>query len=95
MKTSNKYEMKLHPEPFEEIKSSRKKTEIRLNDSKRKKIKVGDTIIFSKRPELMEKIIVNVNGRKDYKKYPYKIPYYSKEEQDKEGVVLFDISLKD
>jgi len=88
-----KYKMRLHPEPFENIKSGKKKTEIRINDTKRKKIKVGDVITFSKRPKLMEKIIVKVTGRKDYADHPTQIPYYSKEEQEKEGVVIFNILL--
>ncbi len=38
--------MKLHPQPFENIKSGRKTIELRLYDEKRRKIKVGDCIRF-------------------------------------------------
>ena len=39
--------MKLHPAPFEMIKSGKKTIELRLYDEKRRKIKVGDEIIFT------------------------------------------------
>jgi len=83
--------MRLNPEPFELIKSGIKKAEVRLNDEKRKNIKIGDIIVFSKRPELKEKIEVKVIGRKEYSEYPTK--YYSEEEQLRYGIVVFDIEL--
>ena len=87
------FEMRLNPEPFEEIKSGKKKTEVRLNDEKRKNIKSGDIILFRKRPELNEKIKVKVISRKNYKSYSNLPKYYSKPEQKKYGVVIFKISL--
>ena len=39
--------MKLHSEPFEMIKSGRKTIELRLWDEKRRKIRPGDTIVFT------------------------------------------------
>ena len=39
--------MKLHSAPFEMIKSGKKTIELRLYDEKRRKIKVGDEIIFT------------------------------------------------
>ena len=44
--------MKLYKENFEELKSGKKKREYRLNDQKRKGIKIGDTIKFLKLPNL-------------------------------------------
>lgn len=41
-----KHTMKLMPKYFECIKNGSKKIELRLNDEKRKKIKIGDEIIF-------------------------------------------------
>ena len=41
------HEMKLHPAPFEMIKSGQKTIELRLYDEKRQKIKEGDTIRFT------------------------------------------------
>ena len=39
--------MKLHPQPYEMIKSGQKTIELRLFDEKRQKIKAGDTIVFT------------------------------------------------
>ncbi len=43
------HEMRLHPGPFEKIKSGAKNIELRLYDEKRQQIKVGDTILFINR----------------------------------------------
>lgn len=40
------HKMKLWREPFSMIKNGKKDIELRLNDEKRQKIKVGDTIVF-------------------------------------------------
>lgn len=52
--------MKLQESPFERIKNGTKTIEFRLYDEKRRKIKIGDKIEFSKLPELEEKIVVEV-----------------------------------
>lgn len=52
--------MKLQESPFERIKNGTKTIEFRLYDEKRRKIKIGDKIEFSKLPELNEKIVVEV-----------------------------------
>lgn len=52
--------MKLQESPFERIKNGTKTIEFRLYDEKRRKIKIGDKIEFSKLPELKEKIVVEV-----------------------------------
>ncbi len=41
------HNMRLHPSPFEMIKSGEKTVELRLFDEKRQKIRVGDEIIFT------------------------------------------------
>ncbi len=87
------HNMKLDSGPFERVKSGVKKTEVRLNDQKRKEIKIGDSIVFSKRPELKEKLKVKVLNRKEINAYPNMDNYYSKEEQEKYGFVVFDIVL--
>ena len=53
---SIRHEMKLNAKAFVDVKTGRQKYETRLFDEKRRKISVGDTIIFSKLPELNEKI---------------------------------------
>ena len=42
-----KQKMNLCPEPFEMIRTGQKTIELRLNDEKRQKIQIGDTIEFS------------------------------------------------
>ena len=54
------HKMKLKESPFERIKDGSKTVEFRLYDEKRKNIKIGDQIEFSKLPELEEKILVDV-----------------------------------
>ncbi len=44
---ADEHQMKLHREPFEHIKSGIKTIELRLWDEKRRKIKVGDSIVFT------------------------------------------------
>ncbi len=61
--------MKLNESPFERIKSGRKIIEIRLFDEKRQKLKVGDTIQFSKLLKLKEKISVEIIGLLRYKTF--------------------------
>ena len=55
-----KYIMKLNPKYFEYMKNGTKEVEIRLNDDKRKNIKIGDEIIFQKEPELKEELCTKV-----------------------------------
>ena len=54
------HKMKLNEKPFEKIKNGTKTIEFRLFDKKRKKIKIGDQIEFSKLPDLQEKLLVDV-----------------------------------
>lgn len=55
-----KYIMKLNPKYFEYMKNGTKEIEIRLNDDKRKDLKIGDEIIFQKEPELKEELCTKV-----------------------------------
>ena len=52
--------MKLQESPFERIKNGTKTVEFRLYDEKRRKIKIGEQIEFSKLPDLQETILVDV-----------------------------------
>ena len=54
------HKMKLNESPFERIKNGTKTIEFRLYDEKRRKVKIGDKIEFSKLPNLQEKILVEV-----------------------------------
>lgn len=63
-----KHEMKLKPSPFYAMKKGLKKIEMRLNDEKRKGIKIGDEIEFTNQ-ETNEKIltrVVNLTLFKDF-----------------------------
>lgn len=54
------YKMKLLEQPFNDIFDGSKKIEYRLYDEKRRKLKIGDKIEFSKLPYLDEKLYVKV-----------------------------------
>lgn len=58
--------MGLYGEYFKAIKEGRKTVEVRLNDGKRRKIKVGDTIEFIKVPEQDETLQVQVIELRTY-----------------------------
>ncbi|MGC8730104.1 MAG: ASCH domain-containing protein [Candidatus Micrarchaeia archaeon] len=54
------HHMHLNDDSFELVKSGKKSIEIRLFDEKRKKIKTGDTIIFSKVGDENQKVSAKV-----------------------------------
>lgn len=54
------YEMKLQPAFYNYMLNGTKRIEIRLNDEKRRMIKVGDTITFYKEPLLNESFNVKI-----------------------------------
>ncbi|WP_078552113.1 ASCH domain-containing protein [Bacillus alkalicellulosilyticus] len=60
------HQMGLYGEYFNSIKEGKKTVEVRLNDVKRRKIRVGDTIEFIKIPEQDETIKVQVTNLKIY-----------------------------
>ena len=57
------HEMRLHNEPFVLIKNGTKTIELRLNDEKRRQIKVGDTITFINRSnnEEISTVVINLH----------------------------------
>jgi len=63
------FSMKLLEEPYTRILSGKKTIEIRLYDEKRSKINIGDTIEFSKLPDLQEKVKVEVVALLRYKTF--------------------------
>ena len=105
--------MKLTPENFEQLKSGHKTIESRLNDEKRKALRVGERIEFAKLPELQTSIIVEIVSLDTYKnfselyaagheavlgttqqEYLKRIhEYYTKQEEDKYGVVAIGVKL--
>ena len=72
-----KHEMKLQPFFFEKLRSQEKIYEIRLNDEKRQKVKVGDIITFRLQPELLKSIntkVMELTYFKSIKEMLEKIP---------------------
>ena len=47
MENGMEHEMRLNPAPFRMIQSGQKTIELRLHDEKRRRIRVGDTIVFT------------------------------------------------
>ena len=56
------YEMKLNEAPFEKIRSGSKTVELRLFDEKRRRLEIGDDIIFTRLPDERERIVVKVKA---------------------------------
>lgn len=70
--------MGLYKEPMESIKSGRKTIEVRLNDEKRRKIKVGDIIEFIKVPEendTLRVLVLELNKYDTFKDMYEAIPF--------------------
>ena len=63
------HEMKLQPEYYNFILNGTKRIEIRLFDEKRQQIKIGDTIIFLKEPDLNESFKAKVTGLLRYNSF--------------------------
>ena len=60
---------RLDADIFSIIKNGVKDVEIRLYDDKRKKLKVGDKIVFYKRPEEIEKIECTITKLEKYNSF--------------------------
>lgn len=103
------YRMKLQNEPFKQIKKGTKKIEIRLNDEKRKVFKINDYIEFTNITtlEIMFVKITNLYHFENFEKlfnyfdnlvlgcgsYREMYKYYSKEEENKYGVLGIEIKV--
>ncbi len=60
------FSMKLFPSNFEDAKSGKKKRDYRLNDEKRRQLRIGDTIRFRKLPNLDEEFLAEVTNIETY-----------------------------
>ena len=65
---------------FEVVKNGTKNIECRLNDEKRRLLKIGDSLTFLKRPDDIEKIEVVVEDLKYYSNFKEMMNDYSIEE---------------
>lgn len=94
--------MRLHSEPFDRIKSGEKKVECRLNDEKRRRLSVGDRIVFENRTDgkTLERTIVTIHIFPDFESMFEKFPeekindvyqYYTPEEEKELGVVAIEL----
>lgn len=89
--------MKLLEKPWNNIANGTKKIEFRLYDDKRKNIKIGDTIIFSKLPDLKEQITVEVLDLYLYPTFKELLIFlgYSGDELDKKMRGIYSIYTKE
>lgn len=72
-------EVHLHPDVFEIVRMGKKDIEVRVNDEKRRKLKVGDTIVFLKRPNDDEEIRAKVVGLEHYDYFDTLVDNYDME----------------
>lgn len=70
----------LDPDIFEVVEKGLKNVEGRVNDEKRRKLKIGDKLIFFKRPDDIEKIEAIVEDLKYYTNFKEMIKDYTMEE---------------
>ena len=66
----------LHPDVFEIVKKGIKDIEVRVNDEKRRKLNVGDTLIFLKRPLEDEYITKKVKALEYYNSFEELVEHY-------------------
>ena len=71
------FECHLDADVFEVVKKGIKNVEVRVNDEKRRSMKVGDEIIFLKRPLEEEKIVTKITGLKTFKNFNELVKDYS------------------
>lgn len=110
------YKMGLQEKYYNNMKYGSKKIEMRINDEKRRNLKIGDTIYFMLEPERAKQLETRIIGLTVYKDFDdalNNIPieslsdkndskeeylndlnkFYSKEEQEKYGVLAIEIEV--
>ena len=70
---------------FENVKQGTKNIEVRVNDEKRRKLKIGDKIVFLKRPDEKEKIEAIIENLTYYTDFNELVKDYTIEEIYIEG----------
>lgn len=85
--------MKLLEKPFNKMLDGSKEIEFRLYDDKRKEIQIGDIIEFSKLPDLIEKLNVEVIDLYQYPTFRELLLFlgYSGDELDKKVQGIYSI----
>ena len=69
----------LHADVFEIVKNGKKDIEVRINDEKRRKLNIGDTLIFLKRPNDDEEIRAKVVSLEYYDYFHNLVDHYDME----------------
>ena len=73
-------EIHLDSDIFEIVKNGTKTVEVRLYDEKRRKLKVGDTLVFLKRPDDIEQIKTKITNLEVYINFKELIKHYEMKE---------------
>ena len=71
------FDCHLDEDIFEVVKKGIKNVEVRVYDEKRRKMKIGDKIVFLKRPLEQEKINTKITGLKIYNNFNELVKDYS------------------
>ena len=66
----------LHSDVFDIVKNGKQDIEVRINDEKRKKLSIGDTLIFLRRPNEDEEIHAKVVGLEYYDCFDELVNHY-------------------
>ena len=66
----------LHSDVFDIVKNGKKDIEVRINDEKRRQLKVGDTLVFLRRPNDDEEIRAKVVGLEYYDYFHNLVDHY-------------------
>lgn len=66
----------LHSDVFDIVKAGDKNVEARLYDEKRKQLKVGDTLVFLRRPLEEDKIVAKVTDLVRYSTFSELVEHY-------------------
>ena len=69
----------LHSDVFDIVKNGKKDIEVRINDEKRRQLKVGDTLVFLRRPNDDEEIRTKVVGLEYYDYFENLVDHYDME----------------
>jgi ASC-1-like (ASCH) protein len=93
-KKSKVHEMRLHLAPFEMIKNGTKTVEIRLNDEKRKLMKVGDHIEFTSRENPEDKFKAEITGLDLFKSFKESYSAYTPEQYGGQGKDEWELMYK-
>lgn len=91
MNTKKEYQMKLYDTPFELIKCGKKTIEVRCNDDKRRKLNVGDKIVFCRYDNPDDKIHTEIVGLQTFTTFRELYSSYPMEKFGNKGATVEDM----